>query len=157
EDERLLKLHILPALGRMKVRDIGKVEVARLHAGMRNRPVAGNRALALLSGMLSWAEKVGERPDNSNACRHIERYPESPIERLLSAAELARLGDALERAAEPWTDVSKSAWREECRRQAEAMKTSPAECGALIESRMPCRYSAEDWRAIAAFRLLIFT
>ena len=93
EDERLLRLHILPVLGNSKVRDIGRSDVARFHQAY-SKPVAANRALALLSGILGWAEKVGERTDGSNPCRHIERYPEKPRERLLTAAELARLGDA---------------------------------------------------------------
>ncbi|HME23863.1 MAG TPA: tyrosine-type recombinase/integrase [Acetobacteraceae bacterium] len=157
EDERLLKLHVLPALGRNKVREISKSDVARFHAGMQVTPVAGNRALALLSAMLGWAENVGERPDNSNPCRHIERYPEKPVERLLTAAELARLGDALERAAQRWTDASRAAWRKECERQAVALELPPAEREAWIKARMPRRETTEDWRAIAAFRLLIFT
>jgi integrase len=41
------------------------------------------------------AERWGERPDGSNPCRHVERYPEKKRERFLSADELARLGDAL--------------------------------------------------------------
>ena len=59
------------------MRDIGRSEVARFHAGMRATPVGANRALALLSAILGWAEKVGERPEGSNPCRHVERYPES--------------------------------------------------------------------------------
>jgi integrase len=155
EDERLLKLHILPALGASKVREIGKADVARFHAAMRPTPVAGNRALAMLSAMLGWAEKVGERPDNSNPCRHIDRYPEKPVEKLLTAGELARLGDALVCAAQPWTDVSRAAWRQQCERQ--AMDITGSERAASIKARMPRRNTAEDWRAIAAFRLLIFT
>ena len=157
EDERLLKLHILPALGAGKVREIGKADVARFHTGMQATPVAANRALAMLSAMLGWAEKVGERPDNSNPCRHVERYPEKPIERLLTAPELARLGDALDRAAQPWTDASRAVWREECERQADALEIAPGERAAWIKARMPRRDSAEDWRAIATLRLLIFT
>lgn len=157
EDERLLKLHILPALGASKVRDIDRASVARFHAGMRATPVAANRALALLSAILGWAEKVGIRPDASNPCRHVERYPEKAVERLLTAAELARLGDALERAIQPWTDESRVAWRQECERQAEALGLPKGERAAWVESRMPRRDTAEDWRAIAALRLLIFT
>jgi integrase len=157
EDERLLKLHILPVLGSIKIREIGKADVARFHAGMFTKPVAGNRALALVSAMLGWAEKVGERPDNSNPCRHVERYPEKPVERLLTAVELARLGDALERAVQPWLDDSRAAWREECERQAEALGIRQAERETWVRARMPRRDTPEDWRAIAAFRLLIFT
>ncbi len=105
EERRLLRLHILPALGNARLRDIGKVEVARLHAAMRQAPVAANRTLAELSAILGWAEKVGERPDGSNPCRHVERYPEKPRERMLIVDELARLGDALTHAeAEGLTD-----------------------------------------------------
>ncbi|MGH6989060.1 MAG: site-specific integrase [Stellaceae bacterium] len=35
------------------------------------------------------------RPDGSNPCRHVEKYPQRRRERFLSAVELARLGDAL--------------------------------------------------------------
>lgn len=157
EDERLLRLHILPALGSVKLREIGKADAARFHAGIRATPVAANRSLALLSAMLGWAEKVGERPDGSNPCRHIDRYPETPHERLLTAPELARLGDALERAAEPWSDASKAAWRKECSTQAATLGMTLQDSEEWIEGRQPRRDTAEDWRAIAAFRLLIFT
>jgi hypothetical protein len=130
EDERRLKLYILPAIGRVKLRDLGRADVARLHASLRAKPVAANRTIALLSAILTWAERVGERPDGSNPCRHVDRYPEKARERLLTAPELARLGDALDRAAEGWTDATASA---------------------------PSRTTPEDQRAIAAIRLLIFT
>lgn len=45
--------------------------------------------------MLTYAERLGERPDGSNPCRHVERFPQKRRERFLSTAELARLGDAL--------------------------------------------------------------
>jgi integrase len=157
EDERLLKKHILPALGRYKARDIGRAEAARFHAGLRDTPVAANRALALLSAIFGWAEKVGERADGSNPCRHIERYPEKGRERMLTPAELARLGDALDRAAQPWTDEGKLAWHQECEQQALEAGMPDRERAAWVEARMPRRASPEDWRAVAALRLLIFT
>jgi len=98
EDARLLRLYILPTLGKAKLRDLGRAEVARFHARMRGTPIAANRALALLSAMLGWAEKVGERDDGSNPCRHVDRYPENARERLLTAEELGRLGDVLGQA-----------------------------------------------------------
>ena len=98
EDARLLRLYILPALGKRRLRDLERAEVARFHTGLRKTPVAANRALALLSAILGWAERVGERDDGSNPCRHVDRYPEKARERLLTSAELARLGDALGQA-----------------------------------------------------------
>jgi len=95
EDRRLLEQRIVPALGKLRLPDISKADVQRLHHSMREIPVAANRALALVSSILGWAERIGERPDNSNPCRNVEKNREKPRERYLSAVELARLGDAL--------------------------------------------------------------
>lgn len=157
EDERLLRMHILPKLGRLKVADIGRGDVARFHAATVKRPVAGNRALALLSAIMGWAERVGVRPDNSNPCRHVDRFPEKPRETLLTARDLARLGEALERAATGWTAETKAEWARHCAEQAEADDMDPDARQSWIAARRPRRDTAEDWRAIAAFRLLIFT
>ncbi len=157
ENARMLKTHILPALGDMKLRDIGKANVAKFHASMRAQPVSGNRGLALLSAVMGWAEKVGERPDGSNPCRHVERYPEKARERLLTPDELARLGEALARAADEWTAESKADWRRACREQAEDDQIPLAKRATWIAARQPRRDTAEDWRAIAAIRLLALT
>ena len=97
-DQRSLKLHILPKLGRKKVNSITRADIAQLHYKMREKPIAANRALALLSKMFNLAEKWGLRADNSNPCRHIERYKERRMERFLSNEELARLGEVLAEA-----------------------------------------------------------
>jgi len=157
EDERLLKQKILPGLGDRRLQDISRADVARFHSALRSAPVAANRALALLSAILGWAEKVGERPDGSNPCRHIDRFPEKPRECLLSAPELARLGDALERSAASWTDEDVHAWREQLGCEAGEAGIPIAGRGDWVGRRMPERTTPEDWRAIAAFRLLIFT
>jgi integrase len=157
EDARLLKLHILPALGERRARDIGKADAARFHTAMRTAPVAANRALALLSAIMGWAEKVGERQDGTNPCRHVERFPEKARERLLSAGELARLGEALDRAAEGWSAESKAEWRRTCVAQAEILSIVPADRARWVAARQPRRDTPENWRAISALRLLIFT
>ena len=65
---------------------------------MRSKPYQANSTLAMLSKFFGWAEKHGLRPDGSNPCRHVEKYPEGRRERFLSQAELGRLGDALRQA-----------------------------------------------------------
>jgi len=95
EYRRLLDHVILPALGKRKAADVIRADVARFHHSRRDTPIEANRALALLSTVFNWAERVGERPDGSNPCRHVERFPQRPRERFLSAGELARLGEAL--------------------------------------------------------------
>ncbi len=157
EDARLLKLHILPALGDLKLREIDNADVAKFHASKIATPVAANRALALLSAILGWAMRVGEHGINVNPCRHIARFPETGRERLLSAQELARLGDALERAASAWNDDRELVWRVECQDQAAVAGMKEADARKWVQARMPTRVSAEDWRALAAVRLLLFS
>jgi integrase len=94
-DRTLLRLHILPALGGMKVAAVSRADVTKLHHAMRRTPGAANRTLALLSKMLNLAEKWGVRPDGTNPCRHVEKNSERKIERYLTTEELAGLGDTL--------------------------------------------------------------
>ncbi len=95
EYRRLLDRIILPALGKRKVIDIIRHDIGKLHHGLRDAPYQANRVLAVLSKMFNLAEQWGLRPDGSNPCRHVEKFGERKRERMLSPAELARLGDAL--------------------------------------------------------------
>jgi integrase len=97
-DKRLNKAHIEARLGRHKVADVTRADVAKMHHALRDTPYEANRALALLSKMMHLAEAWGLRPDGSNPCRHVKRYAEAKRERFLSAAELERIGKALAEA-----------------------------------------------------------
>jgi integrase len=95
EYRRLFEKVILPALGQKRVVDVTRQDIARLHHAKRSTPTEANRALALLSVLFTFAERQGERPDGSNPCKHVERFPQQRRERFLSAEELARLGNTL--------------------------------------------------------------
>ena len=95
EYRRQFETNILPALGSKRVADVTRADVAKLHHARRGTPTDANRTLGLLSVLFNWAERIGERPDGSNPCRHAERFPQRRRERFLSADELARLGDTL--------------------------------------------------------------
>ncbi|HEV2097919.1 MAG TPA: tyrosine-type recombinase/integrase, partial [Stellaceae bacterium] len=95
EYRRLLEHVVLPAIGKRKATDITRRDIERLHQARRATPTEANRALACLSAMFNLAERWALRPDGSNPCRHVEKYPQRRRERFLSPAELARLGDAL--------------------------------------------------------------
>jgi integrase len=87
--------------------DLKRLDIARLHHELSDKPYQANRVLAFLSAFFNWAEKHGLRPDGSNPCRHVEKYREGRRERFLSQAELGRLGDALREAEKdktcsPW-------------------------------------------------------
>ena len=131
EDRRNINNHVIPELGTRKAASIMMTDVQRLHRGMRDKPIAANRVLALLSKMFNLAERWGLRPEHSNPCRHVEKYPERKVHRPLSELELVRLARVL--------------------RQAER--------GEMVENpKTEERESvAENPRAVAALRLLLFT
>jgi integrase len=95
EYKRLLDKIILPALAKRKVADVNRADVTKLHHANRAAPYQANRVLAVLSKMFNLVEWWGLRPDGSNPCRHVAKFAEKKRERMLSPAELARLGDAL--------------------------------------------------------------
>jgi integrase len=95
-DRRMIKRFILPALGNRKVAEVTRPDMLKLHNSLRDTPYQANRLLALMSKMFNLAERWGLRPEESNPCLHVEKFPERHRERFLSADELMRLGDVLE-------------------------------------------------------------
>lgn len=93
-----LKVHVLPAMGRMKVADVKRPDVADLVGRLRATPTAANHCLSLLRKMFNLAELWGLRPDGTNPCRHIKKYTGSKRTRLITDEELARLYAYLARA-----------------------------------------------------------
>ena len=87
--------HIIPALGTMPVSSVGQSEVSALHYGLRHTPRAANRALMVLSKMLSLAEAWGLAPAGSNPCRSVAKYKEGKRERFLTPEEYRRIGREL--------------------------------------------------------------
>ena len=90
-----LNIHVLPALGRLRTDRLDEMSVADMHQRGRSTPYAANRALAVVSKMMEFAERQGFRPKGSNPATGIERFREEKRERFLSSEELAALGEAL--------------------------------------------------------------
>lgn len=134
-DERLIANRLRPVLGGRKVEEVQRSDIDSLHRSLVDTPYEANRALALLSKAFNLAEIWGMRPEGSNPCRHVQKFPEAKRRRFLSAEELARLGDALRFAErEGFVLLRPIAGADAQRRKA-------------IVSR----------QAVAAIRLLIFT
>ena len=91
----LVKSYINPRIGRISVAEITRTDIARFHHEVRYAPYQANRCLQFMSKMFNLAEIWGLRPDGSNPCRHVKKYPEKKRERFLSPEELKRLGDTL--------------------------------------------------------------
>ena len=95
-----LRRHVLPAIGKFRAADVARADVAKLHHDLRHSRYQANRSLALMSKMFNLAEMWGLRPDGSNPCRHVKKYPEEKRKRYLSGNELARLGETLRECEE---------------------------------------------------------
>lgn len=92
---RMLERVIIPALGRHRVTEVTRADIAKIHHDLRHIPYDANRCLEVISKMFNLAEMWGLRPEGSNPRKHIKKYPEEKRERFLSAAELRRVGQVL--------------------------------------------------------------
>ena len=138
---RLLRLHVLPTIGWIRVVDVDRRAVARMHSAMAPTPAIANKALAVISSIWGWAARRDEVSATANPARGIERYPEDRRERFLTTDEFRRLGDALrvaETAGLPWRDKGKPIAKHEPKRPEN-------------------RREVLDPYAVAAIRLLILT
>ena len=85
---------INPALGQMKVTNVTRADVSRLHGSLSVTPYQANRVLSALSSLFN-REEWGYRDEGTNPCRHVKPYPEKPRERSLSQEEIRRLNKTL--------------------------------------------------------------
>ena len=95
---QVLHSHILPHVGKMPVREVERTHVTVVHHALRAHPSTANRAVDILSKMLTLAEAWGLRPAGRNPCRSVRRYKERKRERFLTAEEIRRLGRVLAEA-----------------------------------------------------------
>ena len=93
--ESLLRLHILPELGGLKLTEIDRSHVSALHHRLRDMPTQANKSVGVFSKMFKLAVAWGMTPARPNPCRSIQRYKERSSERFLTEEEYARLGRVL--------------------------------------------------------------
>lgn len=95
EYKRAVEIFIKPKIGALKANEVTRADVSRVHGELSGIPYQGNRVLGVLSKVFNLAEGWGIRPDGSNPCRRVAKFPETKRERFLSAEEFGRLGNAL--------------------------------------------------------------
>jgi integrase len=134
-DYRNLELHILPSLGNLKLAQITRADIVRMHSNLYLKRTTANRCLALVSHIFTIAGKWGAN-DGANPCQGIDRFREMARERYLNDEELGRLGQALRTAAHGYGSIN---W---------TTHSIPEKFG---------RETPEDWRSIAAIQLLLLT
>ncbi len=93
EDRAMLRLYVLPALGRLKVADVDHEDIVKLHKKLKDKPTRSNRVVSLCSRLFNLAIRKNMRLDNP--AKGVESYAEERRERYLSQAELVRLTEAL--------------------------------------------------------------
>jgi integrase len=97
-DRRMIAADVLPTVGKLKVADVTRDDIDRIHRRITGRgsPVRANRVASCLSKMFSLAEQWGWRPPHlGNPVKGLALNPEVRRERFLDAAEISRLVEAL--------------------------------------------------------------
>jgi integrase len=97
--KQVYELHLKKPLGKIKVAAIDIDHIAGIHKGLADTPTLANRVLAIVSKMLSLAERWKYRPLGSNPCQAIKRYPERKRRRYATPDEIVKIGAALDRYA----------------------------------------------------------
>ena len=97
ESKRLMNKHILPALGKYALTEIGPAEISAFLFKMgKATPTQANRTRAILRTMFGRAEEWGLRPLGSNPVAVLKvRALETKRTRRLSDAELVALGSTM--------------------------------------------------------------
>src|SRR3546814_3354916 len=67
--------NIIPLLGRKKVHDVKRPDIAGLMEKLAYKPTEANKTFGVLRKMFNLAEVWGYRPDGTNPCRHVPMYP----------------------------------------------------------------------------------
>lgn len=83
--------NIIPLLGRMKVHDVKRPDVASMMKKMAHKPADANRTFSVMRKMFNLAEVWGYRPDGTNPCRHVPMYPAGKATHLISDEEMGKL------------------------------------------------------------------
>lgn len=95
EYARAIQLLVIHRIGKLRVAEVTRSDIAELHHALQEVPYQANRVVGVQSVLFAQAEVWGLRSEGTNPCRGIKRYKEHLRERFLSADELRRLGAAL--------------------------------------------------------------
>lgn len=96
EYDRLLRTHLNPAFGHLRLEHITSGVIAKAHASWADTPRTANLALAVLSKLMTWASDHGLVPVGHNPCGKIKKYREGTRERYLTTSEIERLWHVLD-------------------------------------------------------------
>ncbi|HCH7770179.1 TPA: tyrosine-type recombinase/integrase [Pseudomonas aeruginosa] len=90
--------YIIPAFGGKKVHEVTRHDIIALMKHMEKSPTQANRVLSCVRKMFNLAELWCYRPDGSNPCRHVSKYPEKGSTRLITDGQMVKLFAYLDKA-----------------------------------------------------------
>ena len=93
-DLQMINKIVLPKMGNLRLKAVGRRDLEALHASMNGSPYAANRVLSLLSKMFSLA--IEWKWTTENPARGILRNQEGRRERWLTTEEIQRFREALD-------------------------------------------------------------
>ena len=82
---------IIPLLGRKKVHDVKRPDIAGLMEKLSYKQTEANKAFSILRKMFNLAEVWGYRPDGTNPCRHVPMFPAGKSTHLISDEDMGKL------------------------------------------------------------------
>ena len=90
--------YVVPAFGSKKAHEVTRQDITALMKHMEKSPTQANRVLSCVRKMFNLAELWGYRPDGSNPCRHVSKYPERGTTRLITDEQMVNLFAYLDKA-----------------------------------------------------------
>jgi integrase len=93
-DEEIIDGLIVPRFGTWRLNAVTASDVSEWHSSLAKTRTRANRALAILSSLLSWA--IRQKLLTANPCEGIPRYREQPVNRYPTTTQLARIVSALD-------------------------------------------------------------
>ncbi|MHA7602012.1 tyrosine-type recombinase/integrase [Alicycliphilus sp. T452] len=94
--QSVIDRNIIPILGRIKVQDVKRSDVAAAMKKMAHKPADANRTFSVMRRMFNLAEVWGYRSDGTNPCRHVPVYPDGKATHLISDEDMGKLFRHLE-------------------------------------------------------------
>src|SRR5690554_2646595 len=95
--QSVIDRNIIPMIGRLKVRDVKRPDIAGMMKKMAHKPADANRTFSVMRKMFNLAEVWGYRPDGTNPCRHVPMFPAGKATHLISDEEMGKLFHYLDR------------------------------------------------------------
>ncbi|HBO2483056.1 TPA: tyrosine-type recombinase/integrase [Pseudomonas aeruginosa] len=95
--QSVIDRNIIPMLGRLKVRDVKRPDIAGMMKKMAHKPADANRTFGVMRRMFNLAEVWGYRSDGTNPCRHVPMYPNGKATHLISDEDMGRIFRHLEK------------------------------------------------------------